>query len=412
MPVAPLPELGHRRGQQGEQPRLVAGVADHGVGQAVVEHEPRGCRGSLHGPTHLRGRHRADEHGAVADEGPQGVVVGELAHEVRTHRDDDAHRGPRVGREVGEGVEELGALGLARADRPHLLELVHDDDGAPLVLPGCRDEVRQQVGHVIAPRRPERTAGELAQGMRARPQAHDPPAAAAREHVRGQRGQQAGLQCRGLPRARRPDQGEQAAAGQPGHELGDEPLTAREPAGVLHGIRGEAAPRADAGVRRLRGRCGVAQLGDAVDEFGSRAGQFSARRSGECRCGADAVHREVAGGVDGGPVHRPGPATGACMDRLGDTLGLLRRQVVGEHPAHLGCCQRGELDEVDAVGHRAEVPAEPQGESRRGGAVGGRPRRRGRCGRRRAARGCRRPGLRRPSPRRWVGSAGAEPADR
>ena len=34
--------------------------------RVVVEHEPRGCRGSLHGPAHLRGSHRADEHGAVA----------------------------------------------------------------------------------------------------------------------------------------------------------------------------------------------------------------------------------------------------------------------------------------------------------------------------------------------------------
>ena len=60
--LAPLPQLRHRGGEQREQAGLLAGVADDGVGEPVVEGEPCHRSRALDGPADLRGRHRADEH--------------------------------------------------------------------------------------------------------------------------------------------------------------------------------------------------------------------------------------------------------------------------------------------------------------------------------------------------------------
>ena len=190
--VTPFPELRHGGGQQGEQAGFVTGVTDDGVSEPVVEHEPSDRRRSLHRPAHLGRRQRADEHRAVVDEGAQRVMVGELTHEVGAHREHDGDRGPRVGRQLGEGVEELPALGVVGADRPDLLELVDRHDDAPLLIARCRHEVRQEVGHLVASGGVQGAPGELAHRVRAGPEGDDPPSAAAGEHVGGQRREQPG----------------------------------------------------------------------------------------------------------------------------------------------------------------------------------------------------------------------------
>ena len=135
-------------------------------------------------------------------------MLGEVADEVGPHRDDQTDGGPRVGRQLAHGVEELLPLTVVGAGSPGLLELVDGDDHSSFSRVRCRDEVGEEVGDLVSIWASERYASELPHRMVPGTESDDPPPRAPRESIRSERREQPGPQHRGLPRAGVADQGQ------------------------------------------------------------------------------------------------------------------------------------------------------------------------------------------------------------
>ncbi len=100
-----VPQLGKRRGQQRQRPRLVPSVVDQGVGQPDLEHKPSQPGRMLDGPTDLGGGQSPDQNGGVGERLREHRLVGKAGDVVGAHAEDDGAPGCRVDH-LGESVEE------------------------------------------------------------------------------------------------------------------------------------------------------------------------------------------------------------------------------------------------------------------------------------------------------------------
>ena len=216
-------------------------------------------------------------------------MLGSLAQEVGAHPENDRDRRARVGGQLAEGVEELSALRGVGTDRPDLLELVDDDKQPAAVVVDAADQVGEQVD--VVPRGlPECATRELLHRVLAGPQGDDRPRRAAGQHVTAQCSQESGPQRRGLPRTGGTDEGEQPGTRQPGHQLGDEALSAGVPSRVLDVVGGQASPGARRRDRPARAPSSSLEEGDVVSEFRPGAGKLGRRCSGGCSRDLDPAH--------------------------------------------------------------------------------------------------------------------------
>ena len=209
-PVAPLPELEQRGGQQRQRSGFVLDVRDQGVRELGLEVQAGALGRLLDRPTVLVGLHRPDEHVVGPEQPRQLRVRGAAPVEVRPHREHDEALVVASARGPDQRVDECRTLGLVTAGGEHLLELVdHQHD--------------VRLGGPVAA-----GAAQLAHRMLSGSEEHLRPLVAARQDARGQRGQQSRLDDRRFAAPRRPHHSEQRRADGARDELRGEPLAAEE----------------------------------------------------------------------------------------------------------------------------------------------------------------------------------------
>ena len=199
-------------------------MQDH-VGQPVVERQAGVGGRRLDGGTELVGRHRLDQELVVAQCGQQLGVLGGPAVEVRPQGEHDQRPRTLLAGRSGEGgqrPQERSALRRVGDQGEQLLELVdqqHQSSVRPVgqQLVDQRDGVvgvlGQQVGRVR--RRGVEVCGQAPQRARAGGEAQAGPAGRPGQAAGAEPGQQAGVQQRGLSRARRSDQDERPGPSAP-----------------------------------------------------------------------------------------------------------------------------------------------------------------------------------------------------
>jgi hypothetical protein len=203
-PAAALPQLQQRVLQQRQRTRLGAGVLEDGVDQPLLELQPDPARRLLDRLAHRVAAHRADEHLPATDQLRELPVGRAALVEVRAHRHHDDARPAGRRRGVDQVREQGPPLGVVRAQREHLLELV-DHQHDPL-LGGVRahhlDECEMQGPRVRTQtverrrHRPARRQRGRERGERRRPRPEDARAPVAAERAAQQRRQQPGADQR------------------------------------------------------------------------------------------------------------------------------------------------------------------------------------------------------------------------
>ena len=234
---------------------------------------------------------------ACAQHPPQLGIARAAPVKVGAERDQDERSTARIAHRGDERVGERRPLVLVAAGGEQLLELVDRDHEPPLGRCLC---------HRLL---------EGLQRVSARARQRDRPAAAARQHALGERGQQAGAQRRGLAAAGGPDDAQQRAARDARDHLGDEALAAEENVGVVDVEAGEALERA--------GPCVLWRLGTLVSrlELDDARGQVVLGRP-QPRAVAG---RPVRGGAEAPPGLLVRPAASFRVHAPGDSAALLRQ---------------------------------------------------------------------------------------
>jgi hypothetical protein len=247
--VSFLPELEQRGGEQRQRTGLPFDIVDECGGELLLDLQADPGRGQLDCTAKLGGLHGSDEHVVRAELLREPRVGGEAPVVVgpESHGDDCA--AVRIRGRAPDRLDERGPVGLGRARREQLLELIYREQD-PLV----RAQRFERFRHRIVRTRGEH-APELVHRPLARPDEHAPPALAPGQHAAGERGQQPGTQQGRLAAARRADDAEEARAHEAGDELGHEPLAAEEVVGIGGLEAGQAFERADIHARHAH-RCG------------------------------------------------------------------------------------------------------------------------------------------------------------
>ena len=121
-PVAPLPQLEQRRGQERQGPGFVLDVRDKSIHQLGFDDETGALCGPLDRAAQLLAPHRSDEHVVGSERRRQRRICGTAGIEVGPHCEHD--KPACVARPAHERVDERRALGLVAACGEDLLELV------------------------------------------------------------------------------------------------------------------------------------------------------------------------------------------------------------------------------------------------------------------------------------------------
>ena len=270
---------------------------------------------------------------AGAQQPRQLRVRGAATVEVGAHGDDHQRTPARVSHRGHERVDERRALRLVAAGREHLLELVDRHD-QPAVVGQRRERLLERAQRML----PGTQHGER-------------PRLAPGQHARGERSEQTGMQCRGLPAAGGPDDPqERGARHRATSSATNRSRPKKKPASPASN---EASPLYGQAATSGAGRARRLELDDAADEVvlgGAQPGSLARRAPGR--------RVESAGGVGARPVGDGAPAPRAP------------RPGPGSPPAGAAAPARARRPPVDQcvtgvlVGGRARRPGGRSGRAR------------------------------------------------
>ena len=244
VPGAPRPGPGQRVGEQRQPRRVVPGVGEHALGQAVGQGQADLRRRTFDDLTQRDAAHRLDQQLVGVRRGRDPRVRGARGVEVGADRQHDPGPRLRADGQRDQHIEERRALLRIGAEGEQLLELVHDENQ------GARGDLEHRGRFGTQCRRGQagrsrgvQRGGERAQRPLTRRQQTRRGDLLARAHGCAQPRQQSGADQGGLAAARSPGDDEHGVLGEPGDQGVDFRAASEEQAGVLRLQRGQTLVR-------------------------------------------------------------------------------------------------------------------------------------------------------------------------